>query len=146
MADKMPQTFANHPRYVPLYHFVAVPILLVNLVNSVVVAIKGPEWSTILGVLVAFALVIVAFCARFFANTVQDRVIRHEERARLERLLPGELRSRIADFTHRQLIAMRFAPDDEIPSLARTVLEKEIADQKEIKQMIVKWRAYHLRA
>ncbi|HEX3928922.1 MAG TPA: DUF6526 family protein [Gemmatimonadales bacterium] len=146
MADRAPQTFANHPRYVPLYHYVAVPILLINFVNAAVVLIKQPEWRTILGLLVAFALVVVAVCARTFANTVQDRVIRSEERERLLRLLPAELQHRVTDLDHRQLVALRFASDAELPSLARTVLEQGIAEPKTIKQMVTTWRADHLRA
>ena len=83
--------------------------------------------------------------ARAFAVQGQDRVIRLEERLRMERLLPDELKPRINDFTMDQLIALRFASDAELPGLARKVLDEDIGDRKTIKQMIVTWRADYQR-
>ena len=84
--------------------------------------------------------------ARNFALTVQNRVIRLEERMRLERLLPEDLKPRIGEFTCGQLVAMRFACDAELPALARKVLTDNIQAGKTIKQMVQNWRADYLRA
>lgn len=140
------QNLKNHARYVPLFHFVAGPILLVNLIYSIVLAVRVPIWDNIDGALVGFALVVLFLFARQFTVTVQDRVIRLEEQIRFERLFPTDLRSRIPEFTRDQFVALRFASDSELPMLARAVLDQRIHDRSAIKQMVKEWRADHLRA
>ena len=78
--------------------------------------------------------------------TVQNRVIRLEERIRMRAPLPSDLQPRIEEFTVPQLVALRFARDEELPALAREVLDKHIEDRNAIKQKVTRWRADHLRA
>ncbi len=92
------------------------------------------------------ALILLALSVRMMAMTVQDRVIRLEERLRMRALLPADLQPRIDEFAVAQLVSLRFASDEELPALAREVLEKRIEDRKAIKQMVKRWRADHLRA
>jgi hypothetical protein len=146
MSHPPAQHIKNHPRYVPLYHFVALPILLINFLDSLVVAYRSLNWENILSVLVAIALILVAVTMRGFANTVQDRVIRLEEQLRFERLFPEDLRARIPEFTRDQFVALRFASDNELPALAREVLDQRITDRSAIKQMVQSWRPDYLRA
>ena len=96
--------------------------------------------------LTAAALLLLSFYARQFAVTVQDRVIRLEERLRFQRLLPEDLKPRIPEFTVGQFVALRFASDAELPALARKVLTDNLTDGKAIKQLVQNWRADHLRA
>lgn len=140
------QDMKNHSRFAPLFHFVAGPILLVNLIYSIVAAVRTPVWGAILDVLVGFALVVLFLSVRAFVTTVQDRVIRLEEQLRFERLFPDDLRMRIPEFTRDQFIALRFASDTELPALARTVLDQRIHDRTAIKLMVKEWRADYLRA
>ena len=140
------QSFENHTRWVPPFHFVVLPILAVNLVWSLYQLVKAPSWPTVLAVLMGFAFVGTALFARLFALAVQDRVIRLEMRLRLERLLPADLKSRIPDLSPDQFIALRFAGDAELPALVREVLDKNLTDRKQIKQKIRDWQADHLRA
>ena len=86
-------------------------------------------------------LIIAVLFARLFPLGVQDRVIRLEEQMRLARLLPDDLQNRVGDFSTNQLIGLRFAPDDELPDLARRVLDEGISDRKTIKQAVKNWRA-----
>ena len=139
------QNFGNHARTYPPFHFFVLPVLLVNAIYQLVLLKNGISFASVLAVLVAFALLLLAFCARVFANTVQDRVIRLEMQIRLARLLPAELRPRIDEFTVGQLIALRFAGDDELPALARQVLEEKLTDRKTIKSRVKHWRADYLR-
>ena len=81
----------------------------------------------------------IGFFSRVNALAAQDRVIRLEERLRMQALLPDELKPRINDVTTGQCVALRFASDDELPALVKKALD-ENADQKTIKQAIQNWR------
>jgi hypothetical protein len=140
------QSHANHARYVPGYHFVLSALLLVVLGWQVVSLVRFPGFSSLVGVILAVCLVLMYWYMRAFAVTVQDRVIRLEERLRLAEMLPPELHPRIPEFSLAQLVALRFASDGELPVLARRVLDERITDQHAIKGMITQWRADHLRA
>lgn len=140
------QSHANHARYVPGYHFVLSALLLVVLGWQVFSLVRFPGISSLVGVILAVCLVLMYWYLRAFAVTVQDRVIRLEERLRLAEMLPPELHHRIPEFSRAQLIALRFASDSELPALARRVLDERITGQDAIKAMITQWRADHLRA
>jgi hypothetical protein len=145
MLDPTPQTYANHVRRLPRPYLAASLMLALNVVGTAVLAVRHPSVHSIALVLVAVALFVVAWYARTNALVVQDRVIRLEERLRLERLLPDELRSRLGELSVRQLVALRFASDGEVADLVRQVLAGEIADPKEIKRRVRDWRPDHQR-
>jgi hypothetical protein len=141
------QSFANHTKLVPTFHLFVLPVLVLNVVQSIYRFVQlGIKWDGFVGMLTAVALLLLAFHARLFALRVQDRVIRLEERQRLGLLLPEDLRARVAEFTPSQLIALRFASDKELPTLAREVLNDKVTDSKTIKQSVKHWRADYLRA
>ena len=146
MANSEPQTFANHARFVPGYHFLTFGLVLINIGWSIYRLVKLPSVDAAVMLGVAIALGFVFFYARTFPLTVQDRLIRLEERLRMADILPADLKPRIAHFTPAQLIALRFASDNELPTLARRVLDDGLADRKAIKRLITSWRADHLRA
>jgi len=140
-----PQTYANHVRFEPLFHYVAFPILAFHFFWSLYDVFSSPSAHGIRGVAVAIALILVALYARIFALRAQDRVIRLEMQLRLRELLPSALLPRIHDFTPGQLVALRFASDAELPTLAARVLADNIQDKKTIKQLITDWKPDHLR-
>jgi hypothetical protein len=142
----MTQNYSNHVRFVPPFHFVALPILAINLIYSIYRVIHIFSWENLLSLLLAVAFVLIALFGRLFALSVQDRVIRLEERMRMAQLLPADLRARINEFEPGQLVALRFASDEELPELARKVLTDKIGERKAIKQMIKNWRGDYLRA
>ena len=139
MSDQ-PQNFATHRRFVPLYHFFTLPVLLVNLVYWVIPVFSSFSFGSVLAALVAVALFLVAFLARVFATKVQDRVIRLEERLRFGRLLSDELKGRTNEFSVSQLVGLRFAVDEELPNLAKKVLDEKIEKSDDIKRLIKTWR------
>lgn len=139
------QTYATHRRYHALFHFIGVPILSINILVKLVQAVRFPSLSAAWEVVVAIALVIAIVLARSYALTVQNRVIRIEERARLQRCLPEDLRSRIDELRPGQLVGLRFCSDEELPELTRAVLSGELRDRNEIKKRIRNWRADWLR-
>jgi uncharacterized protein DUF6526 len=139
------QTYASHRRYIPAFHFFVLPVLLGNIIVAIVRLVRAPALATTWGLLVALAIGIGIAYARFMPLRAQDRVIRLEERNRLERLLPADLRGRIGELTPSQLIALRFAPDDEVADLVRRSLSGELKDSGEIKRAIRNWRGDYLR-
>jgi hypothetical protein len=146
VAQEKVQNFGNHTRVVPPYHMFVIPIFMINFVWRLIQLRDGISFASIMNVLLAAAFVILVFYARVFSLTVQDRVIRLEMRLRLERILPAELRSRIPEFTVPQLVSLRFASDQELPVLARQVLDERLNERKTIKKRVKDWQADFLRA
>jgi len=141
------QSFSNHVKWVPTFHFFVIPVMVLNFISAIVrLVLRGVTWDNVVYLLTAAALLMLVFHARLFALKVQDRVIRMEERQRMTKLLPQDLQPRIGDFTPGQLVALRFAGDDELPGLARKVLSDRLTNAKNIKQMVEHWRPDHLRA
>src|SRR5437879_8005189 len=130
------QNFANHAKFVPSFHFFAVPVFLINFVSSLFRLKKlGISFEGIFGVILAAALVVLVFRARLFALAVQDRVIRLEERLRYERLLPADLQARSGEFTTGQFVSLRFASEPELPAMARNILADRLKQHQAIKQL-----------
>ena len=141
------QSYSNHMRFVPPFHFFVLPVLLINFGFSVYWWWKaGFSLAGAVAVVVAATLFVGFVCVRLMAMAVQDRVIRLEERLRFERVLPADLQPRIPEFTMDQLVAMRFASNAELPELARKVLDEHIKERKAIKRMIKTWRPDFARA
>ena len=140
------QTYKNHTRFLPPFHFFVIPVLLINLLNTIRHLYQAPSRSMAFSVVVAAALLMLGFLARVMAVTVQDRVIRLEMRQRLRETLPPAMSARIHELTPRQLIALRFASDAELPDLVRDVLDGKLTTPKEIKQRVKNWQGDWLRA
>lgn len=145
MSDDDVQNYGNHRRWNPLWHFVAVPILVLNALIAFVVMARTPSRGTVWAALVALTLVAALALLRRMALRVQDRVIRLEERLRLGRLMPDR-HEEIEDLSREQLIAIRFASDREVPHMLDRITRGEITTQDEIKRAVQHWRPDHLRA
>lgn len=141
-----PQSYQDHARYVPGFHFLLSGIFLVNFIYRVYMLVRYPAIATLVPAMTAFGLILVFSYMRAFPLRVQDRVIRLEERLRLQRLLPEGPRGRIDEFTTGQLVALRFASDAELPALAQRVLDEKLTRKSDIKALIQNWRADELRA
>ncbi|HKC25794.1 MAG TPA: DUF6526 family protein [Thermoanaerobaculia bacterium] len=134
-----PQTYANHVRMDPSYHYFLSGVLAANILLRIWWAIRGFSFATAWEVLVALALGVLAWKVRTYPLAAQDRVIRLEERLRLAGLLPEPLRGRIGELSMRQLVALRFASDAEVPALVEKALAG--APPADIKRAITSWRA-----
>lgn len=145
MAEKKPQTFATHRRFVPLYHFVLSVLLLLNLAWAGWRLFKEQSVDDVVAFLTAVALAILFYYARDFPLHVQDRLIRLEERMRLSEVLPPELAGRVMELTPSQLIGLRFASDAELAELVPKVLDGELEGREEIKRAIKSWKPDHYR-
>jgi len=144
MADQS-QTLASHRRWIPMWHFFTIPVLVANVVVVAIYFARDPRFINGWALVVAIALLIGILLSRNMPLRAQDRIIRLEERSRLERLLPGDLQGRVGELTPSQLIAIRFAADDEVPDLTRRALSGELKSQGDIKRAIRNWRSDHLR-
>ena len=139
MSEKVPQTRANHMRLDPLFHFVLAPGLILFLIWTVVHFIRHVGSEPAMFVVIALLLFVMALRVRPYALKVQDRVIRLEERLRLERLC-----GRIPELTEAQWIALRFASDEEAVALAERAAG-ERWKPKQIKDAIKTWRGDYWR-
>jgi uncharacterized protein DUF6526 len=146
MADAT-QSFATHRRFFPLFHFFAIPLLVMNVIVRIVYAWmhRGARlvwWE----IVVALALLALGFASRVMVLTVQDRLIKLEETLRLQRCLPDDLRGRIGELSNGQLVSLRFCGDDEVAGLTRSVLDGKLKSRDEIKKQIKTWRPDNQRA
>ena len=141
-----PQTYANHARFYPLYHFVVAPIFLLNFLNAARHLYLQPTLSTAWATVVAAGLVAFVLVTRFMALKVQDRVIRLEMRLRMQQLLPADVCARATELAPAQLVALRFASDAELAGLVRDVLDGKLATPKAVKQAVKTWNPDYLRA
>jgi len=142
-----PQTYKNHVRFDPPWHFFIAPMLLLNIVFAITATIRHwpdhrhlyPWW---------IVMSIVGFMAvgkaRSHSLKAQDRIIRLEERLRLKELLSAAEFARSQALTEPQLIGLRFASDAELPALVTRTLDGNLT-QKQIKEAIVTWRPDYFR-
>jgi hypothetical protein len=140
------QTYKTHRRYIPLFHFFVEPVLILNVVAQLLYFNRYRTLYRGWAVVVALALAALVFFARYMVARVQDRVIRLEERMRLASIAPAEMRGRINDLTMAQLVALRFASDEELPGLAARCLSGELKGGEQIKKEIKTWRPDNARA
>ena len=95
MADDTTQSYANHTRYFPVFHFFAFPILTIQAFLETTHLVQSPSRGQFWVTLVAWALAAGLFSARAMALRAQDRVIRLEETLRMQRLLPADMQGAI---------------------------------------------------
>jgi len=140
MSENAPQSLKNHGRLDPPFHLVLFFTLFVNLVVAIVYLVRHPCFYSAWLVVLSLAVFILFFKIRLYPLKVQDRVIRLEERLRLQSLAPAEWHAQIYRLSEDQLIGLRFASDDEVVELARQALEQNLT-RKQIKERIKSWRA-----
>ena len=139
------QNLKNHTRFVPLYHFVAGMLTILGFGGSIVNLLHADantHYSAALLVVAFFVLILIFWYARVFALKAQDRAIRAEENFRHFILTGKPFDSKLR---MGQIIALRFASDQEMPALAKKAVEENLS-QKQIKESITNWRADYNRA
>ena len=139
------QSFKNHGRYVFMFHFVTYAAVVAVIVGSIVnlfTSTRENLYSASLLVVVSLILASLTWFGRAFALRAQDRAIRAEENFRHFILTGKPLDNRLR---MGQIIALRFAPDDEFATLCQQAADKNLKGI-EIKKEIQNWRADHHRA
>lgn len=149
MSEKMPQTYANHRRFDPPYHFLLSSILVVNVgitAWALIRMIKGQhfDFATLWNLIMAAAFILLFFKLRLYALRNQDRLIRLEEQLRMKALLPAPLAVRALGLRPAQYVALRFAGDEELSGLVQQTLDEDLG-QEDIKKRIKAWRGDHFR-
>ena len=135
------QSFANHTRWHPPFHFFVLPVMLINFIWSIVQCVMSPGWNAGWWIVVSLALLMLTFFVRTNSLKVQDRIIRLEEKLRHQQLLSPALVQQTGALTIPQVIALRFAGDDELEELVSATIAGKFARPKDIKQAIKNWRA-----
>jgi hypothetical protein len=135
-----PQNLANHARTDPPFHLFVFPVFIANAIVTLVWLVRAPDFHHIWLFIVSLAAALLMMKVRMYSAKVQDRVIRLEERLRLQALAPQQWHAQIYKLTEGQLIGLRFAADDEVVALAEQALEENL-NRKQIKERIKSWRA-----
>ena len=136
-----PQTYANHARWQPAFHFFVVPVLVINFIWSVVQFVMTPGWNSGRWSVVSAALIVLAVLVRTNPLRAQDRIIRLEENLRYQQLLSPALLQQTSTLRPGQIIALRFAADDELEELLGAALAGKLTEPRKIKQAIKTWRS-----
>ena len=144
MPEPKTQSFASHAKIDPLFHYFALPVALINAFVQLYATVRRPEYSQLWFLVVSMAFAAAVFMIRTYALKVQDRLIRLEETLRMQRVLPAAQQSEVAKLTEGQFIALRFAPDAELPSLVQQAVINGWKG-KDIKGAIKIWRPDHFR-
>ncbi len=139
------QNYKNHAQFFPPFHYILMPALLVHFVWCIVRTVQEFNWDRLEYTFLAFFLVFASLVARLQSMKVQDRVIRLEERLRYKSLLNSTLEAKASQFKTGQMIALRFASDEELPGLVEKIISGELKDSKEIKMAVKNWRGDYLR-
>jgi hypothetical protein len=133
------QTFSNHRRFDPPYHFFALPVLLLVVLATAYHLVRTPNLRQATLALLAIIGALVAFKVRLYALRVQDRIIRLEETLRMQALLPADLQGRIRDLSPGQMVGLRFASNVELADRVREALDQNLGGEA-IKKRIQTWR------
>jgi hypothetical protein len=133
------QSFQNHTRRDPVFHFFLMPATFFLFIWALVHHFREKTLDSFFIFVGFFLLLLTLLVVRMYSAKVQDRVIRLEERLRLQSLAPDAFKARIPELTVRQLVALRFASDSEVTALATKALDENLAP-KQIKALIQNWR------
>jgi len=135
-----PLSYKTHRAYDPLYHFFVIPVLGINVLLDAYILFRRPVWLNVWALVFGLALVALAWRVRFFPLRIQDRLIRLEETLRLQSVLPDDLRGRIGEISTRELIALRFCTDEELPEHVRAIYAGDYRGGENVKSRIKTWR------
>ena len=139
MPEKKPQNYDNHAKFIPIFHYFALPLLLINFFGALFRVTQGMTFYSLNELGLAISLIVVAVFTRLFALKAQDRVIRLEEQLRRQVLLPDALKERANRLTMGQIVALRFASDEELADLTQDALNNNTSP-KALKQAVKHWR------
>ena len=135
------QSYLNHRRYVPGFHFVLLLLGIAALVGAIFFLIRScmhgvERVASVVALISAINFIILYFYSREFATKVQDRAIRAEENLRYFVLTGSLLDPRLS---MPQIVALRFAPDLELVGLVNRAITENLSND-DIKKAIKVWK------
>jgi hypothetical protein len=134
------QSYANHAHRPTGWTITAI-LAVLGWAGMMLFVIRTPSVLTVALLLLASAVLGLVALVRRYATRLQDRIIRLEMRLRLAALGREQDMTRLST---RQLIALRFASDAELPSLMdRALAENLTGDQ--IKRAVSQWQPDRMR-
>jgi hypothetical protein len=139
MAERVPQSLANHARFDPPFHFFVLPVFAITVIIAIVHLVRYPSLHAAWLVVFMVAATTAVLKIRMYTLRVQDRIIRLEERLRLAILVDKPLRAHIVELSEAQLVGLRFASDAELPALTARALSEKLSNA-DIKKAITQWR------
>lgn len=139
------QSASSHAKMVPMYHYVTFGLIAVPTLYFLVTVVRDFSAAALMMAMMSVGVVFATLFARLFPLGVQDRVIRLEERLRLEKHLPEDLQGRIEEISTEHLIGLRFASDEELEGLVRRILSGDFEKRSGVKEAIQRWRPDHQR-
>jgi len=149
MSEKPTQSYSNHRRLDPSFHFLLFGLFAANAVITVMALIRmfrsqHFDFATLWSVVMAVTFLLLLFKVRLYALHNQDRLIRVEEQLRMKALLPATLATRAMSLKPSQCVALRFASDEELPGLVQQTLDEDLQNEQ-IKKRIQSWRGDYFR-
>lgn len=146
MSKNKEQNFRNHRRLFPLHHFFITPLSIFCFISSLILPFRLElgVWQIIICLSVGLILLILPVVARIYGLKNQDRIIRLELRQRYYELTGEPLSEKELSLRKSQIIALRFADNDQIVSLINDAIDKNLS-AKEIKETVKNWQSDHWR-
>lgn len=140
------QSFSSHRRWFPPFHFIALPVFMLHVIATSWHAYRIPTMWNHWNVVVAVALVALTLAARVMALTVQDRLIKLEQRLRMQAVLPAPLFARTEGLSRKHYVGLRYAGDNELAGLVERCLSGELKTDEDVKKQVKNWQADWIRA
>lgn len=139
----MNQDYDTHTRYYHLHHFIIMPLAFFLFIWTCILTLENPDENW-LYILVGVLFILISFNARIYANKNQDRIIRLEMRLRYFQLTNAPFTEKENLLNIKQIVALRFASDEEILDLIDKAILQNLTP-KEIKKSIHEWQGDFMR-
>ncbi len=137
------QSYASHAHHpVPTY-IASVLWLLAAIAFVGTLAFGWDARDSALGWLLAAVLVLIAI-GRTYTTKLQDRIIMLEMKVRCAEVLPAGEDAKLARLSPKQIVALRFASDEELGALLDRAVTSQLSPN-DIKKAIAAWRPDHHR-
>jgi hypothetical protein len=133
------QTYMTHRRWLPIWHFFAMPVTALNVLVEAQRAYRNRTWGHWWDLMQAIAIMLAVYASRTMVLAIQNRLIRDEMRLRLQGLLNDPARDSVMRLNTSQLIGLRFASSAELQGLVDRCLSGELADAEAVKKEIRSW-------
>lgn len=135
MAEQSFQNHAHRPTPTVVVWVFAL-VALFFMVRTMYFGRDMRDWAI---VMIIFALIELGWISRIYIVKLQDRIIMLEVKVRAAELLTAGQDAQLAKLSSKQIVALRFASDEEFGALLERAARENLPP-KEIKAAIKTWR------